>query len=155
MLGEHNYKTSNFIDMLIKQLSVFLENKSGRLAEALATLGDENINIKALTIADTAEFGIVRMIVSDPEKGFAILREKGFSTNLVEVITIATPSECGSFARALKILSDENISIEYIYAFSVADKAAIVLRTEDTDKALEAIKRNNMELLGRNELSNL
>ena len=139
--------------MLIKQLSVFLENKSGRLSEALSALGDENINIKALTIADTAEFGIVRMIVSDPDKGYKILREKGFSANLVEVISIATPSECGSFANALKILSDENISIEYIYAFSVADKAAIVLRTEDTDKALVAIRKNNMELLGGNEMN--
>jgi hypothetical protein len=139
--------------MLIKQLSIFLENKSGRLSEALSTLGDENINIKALTIADTAEFGIVRMIVSDPERGFSKLREKGFSANLVDVISIATPSECGSFANALKILSDENISIEYIYAFSVADKAAIVLRTEDTGKALEAIQRNNLELLGGNEMS--
>ncbi len=141
--------------MLIKQLSVFLENKSGRLSEALGTLGNENINIKALTIADTEEFGIVRMIVSDPEKGYTILREKGFSANLVEVISIATPSECGSFARALKILSDENISIEYIYAFSVANKAAIVLRTEDTGKALEAISRNNMELLGSNQMNKL
>ncbi len=141
--------------MLIKQLSVFLENKSGRLSEALSALGDENINIKALTIADTQEFGIVRMIVSDPEKGFSILRAKGFSVNLVDVISIATSSECGSFAVALKVLSDENISIEYIYAFSVADKAAIVLRTEDTDKALKAIQRNNMELLGGNEMSDL
>lgn len=141
--------------MLIKQLSVFLENKSGRLTEALGTLGDENINIKALTIADTAEFGIVRMIVSDPVKGYTILREKGFSANLVDVISIATSSECGSFAGALKVLSDENISIEYIYAFSIGDKAAIVLRTEDTDRALEVIKRNNMELLGGPEINRL
>lgn len=141
--------------MLIKQLSVFLENKSGRLAEALGTLGNENINIKALSIADTAEFGIVRMIVSDPDKGHRILIEKGFTANLVDVISIRTPSECGSFARALKILSDENISIEYIYGFSAGDKAAIVLRTEDTAKALEAIRRNNMELLGRSDIIDL
>lgn len=141
--------------MLVKQLSIFLENKSGRLAEALGNLGEESINIKALTIADTAEFGIVRMIVSDPEKGYEILRQKGFSANLVDVISIATPSECGSFARALKILSDEDISIEYIYAFSVGDKAAIILRTEDTERALEAIGRNNMDLLGGSEISDL
>jgi hypothetical protein len=141
--------------MLIKQLSVFLENKSGRLAEALGTLGNENINIKALTIADTAEFGIVRMIVSDPERGYDILREKGFSANLVDVISIATPSECGSFAMALKILSDEGISIEYIYAFSVAGKAAIILRTEDTDRAVAAIGRNDLQLLDENAINNL
>ncbi len=139
--------------MLVKQLSIFLENKSGRLAEALGTLGEESINIKALTIADTAEFGIVRMIVSDPEKGYRILQQKGFSANLVDVISIATPSECGSFARALKILSDEGISIEYIYAFSVGDKAAIILRTEDTDRAVESIGRHNMELLGGSQIS--
>ena len=141
--------------MLVKQLSIFLENKSGRLAEALGALGDENINIKALTIADTAEFGIVRMIVSDPEKGYGIMRQKGFSANLVDVISIATPSECGSFAKALKILSDEDISIEYIYGFSVGDKAAMILRTEDTERAVEAIGRNNMELLGGSEISDL
>jgi hypothetical protein len=141
--------------MLIKQLSVFLENKSGRLTEALGALGHENINIKALAVADTAEFGIVRMIVSDPVKGYTIMREKGFSANLVDVISIATPSECGSFANALRVLSDENISIEYIYAFSIGDKAAIVLRTEDTGRALEAIKRNNMELLGHSEINML
>jgi hypothetical protein len=141
--------------MLIKQLSVFLENKSGRLADALGSLGNENINIKALTIADTAEFGIVRMIVSDPQRGYDILREKGFSANLVDVISIATPSGCGSFAMALKILSDEGISIEYIYAFSVADKAAIILRTEDTALAIAAIERNNLQLLGESDINNL
>jgi hypothetical protein len=141
--------------MLIKQLSVFLENKSGRLTEALGALGDENINIKALAVADTAEFGIVRMIVSDPVKGYTIMREKGFSANLVDVISIATPSECGSFANALRVFSDENISIEYIYAFSIGNKAAIVLRTEDTERALGAIKRNNMELLGHTEINML
>jgi hypothetical protein len=141
--------------MLIKQLSVFLENKSGRLAEALGTLGNENINIKALTIADTAEFGIVRMIVSDPQRGYDILREKGFSANLVDVISIATPSGCGSFAMALKILSDEGISIEYIYAFSVAGKAAIILRTEDTARAVAAIGRNDLQLLGESAINNL
>jgi hypothetical protein len=141
--------------MLIKQLSIFLENKSGRLTEALSTLGDEDINIKALSIAETTEFGIVRVIVSDPEKGYRILREKGFSVNLAEVLSIATSAECGSFARALKVLSDEDISIEYMYAFSVGGKAAIVLRTEDTAKALDAIRRNNMELLGGSEMSDL
>ncbi|MFP4060704.1 MAG: hypothetical protein ACLFUC_09515 [Bacteroidales bacterium] len=141
--------------MLIKQLSVFLENKSGRITEVLSALGDETINIKALTVADTSEFGILRMLVSEPDKAYRILKNKEFSVNLTDVLMIATPCESGSFAKALKILSDKNISIEYMYAFSIGDKAALVMRTEDTDTAISAIQENNMELLNAKELNNL
>jgi len=141
--------------MIIKQLSIFLENKSGRLTEVLSTLGSEKINIKVLTIADTSEFGILRMIVSNPEKALGLLKEKGFSVNLTDVLSIATPCEAGSFAKALRVLSDKHISIEYMYAFSIGKKAAIILRAEDTEKAITAIKENNMDLLDAEELYNL
>lgn len=141
--------------MTIKQISIFLENKSGRLTEVLDTIGKENINIIALTIADTSEYGILRMIVSSPEKVYKILKEKGFSVNLTEVLSIKTPVEAGSFAKALKIFSDEGISIEYIYAFSLGDKAILVLRTEDREMALNAINKNKMSLINENDLYEL
>jgi hypothetical protein len=138
--------------MTIKQLSIFLENKSGRLTEVLETLGHEKINVTALTIADTSEYGILRLIVSDPEKAHRLLKEKGFSANLTEVLSITTPIEAGSFAKALRIFSDEDISIEYVYAFSLEKKAMIVLRTENTEKALAAIKKHGMELVKSSDL---
>lgn len=141
--------------MIIKQLSVFLENKTGRLTEVLTALGAEKINVKALTVADTSDFGILRMIVSEPERALHLLRDKGFSVNLTDVITIATPCEAGSFAKALALISKKNISIEYLYGFSIGQKAAIVLRAEDTQSALDALKSSKMDLLNAEELNNL
>lgn len=141
--------------MTIKQLSIFLENKSGRLTEVLETLGNEKINITALTIADTSEYGILRMIVSEPENAYKILKQKNFSVNLSEVLSISTPVEAGSFAKALRIFSDENISIEYVYAFSLGKKAIIVLRTDNTTVALDAIRKHKMELIKASDLYEL
>jgi hypothetical protein len=141
--------------MTIKQISIFLENKSGRLTEVLETIGKEKINITALTIADTSEYGILRIIVSSPEKAYKLLKEKGFSVNLSEVLSIKTPTEAGSFARAMRIFSDEGISIEYMYAFSLGANAMIVIRTENSDKAIEAIRKHKMELVKENDLYEL
>ena len=141
--------------MVIKQVSVFLENKSGRLVEVLSALGEEKINIKALTIADTSEFGIVRILVSNPEQAMSVLKARDFSVTLTDVIAIAAPAEAASFSKALKILSDKSISIEYLYAFSMGSKAAIIIRTEDIDKAIAAIKENNMDLLNAGELNEI
>ncbi len=141
--------------MTIKQISIFLENKSGRLTEVLETIGKEKINITALTIADTSEYGILRMIVSAPEKTYKLLKNKGFSVNLTEVLSIRTPAEAGSFSKAFRIFSDEGISIEYMYAFSLGNTAMIVLRTEDRDKALAAIQKNKMELIRESDLYEL
>jgi hypothetical protein len=141
--------------MIIKQISIFLENKSGRMVEVLSALGEEKINIKALTIADTSEFGILRMLVSKPEEALNILKDRDFSVTLTDVIAIAAPAEAASFSRALKILSDKNISIEYMYAFSMGTKAAIIIRTENIEKAIAAIRENNMDLLNAKELNEI
>jgi len=103
--------------MIIKQLSVFLENKSGRLAELTDILGEKDINMSALSIADTSEFGIIRMVVSKPEQALKILKENRFSVSLTEVLCLSIPNKPGSLSLALKILSDVDISIEYMYAF--------------------------------------
>jgi hypothetical protein len=145
-------KNLKFNPMTIKQLSIFLENKSGRLTEVLETLGKEKINVTALTIADTSEYGILRMIVSNPDKAHKLLKEKGFSVNLADVLSIATPIEAGSFAKVLRIFSDENISIEYMYAFAYHEKGVIVMRTDDRQKAFKVIEKKKMKIVSLEDI---
>jgi hypothetical protein len=138
--------------MIIHQLSVFLENKSGRITEVLEALGGENIRITALSVADTAEFGILRLIVSDPEKARELLKKNNFTVNLTDVISVMAPNEAKHYARVLKILSDIDISVEYTYAFSVGDKSIIILRCSNTEEAIKALKSHEMELLRASDL---
>ena len=133
--------------MSIKQLSIFLENKSGRLTEVLETLGQQKINIAAMSIADTSEYGILRLIVSNPLESLGLLKAKDFSVNLTDVIAIETPIEAGSFAKALKNFSEESISIEYMYAFSYHDKGVIVMRTDDRQKAFKVVEKKNLKVV--------
>jgi hypothetical protein len=138
--------------MIIHQLSVFLENKSGRITEVLEVLGEENIRITALSVADTSEFGILRLIVSDPEKARELLKKKSFTVNLTEVIMVMAPNEAKYYAKVLKILSDIDISVEYTYAFSVGDKSIIILRCSDTQQAITELKKHEMDLLKASDL---
>jgi hypothetical protein len=138
--------------MIIHQLSVFLENKSGRLTEVLEALGEENIRITALSVADTAEFGLLRMIVSEPEKAKELLKKRNFTVNRSEVISVIAPNEARHYARVLRILSDLEISVEYTYAFSTGDKSIIILRCSDTEKAIHALKNHEMKLLRASDL---
>jgi hypothetical protein len=138
--------------MIIQQLSVFLENKSGRLTEVLEVLGRENIRITALSVADTTEFGILRIIVSDPEKAKSLLKEQMFTVNITEVISVMAPDEAKYYAKVLRILSDIDISVEYTYAFSIGKKSIIVLRCSNNEKAIEALKAHEMELLKASDL---
>lgn len=135
--------------MKIKQLSVFLENKRGRLYEALKALADANINIRALSIADTSEFGILRMIVTDPEKAKEILEKNEFTVKLTNVIAMAVKDKPGGLAESLKYLYDANINIEYIYAFveKSGEKAVVVLRTENLDKTISILQEKDIKLL--------
>jgi len=141
--------------MNIQQLSVFLENKSGRLTEVLEALGHENIKISALSVADTSEFGILRLIVSDPDRARALLREKLFTVNITEVISIIAPNEARHYAKVLKILSDLDISVEYTYAYSIGDKSIIILRCSNTEEAITALKEHELELLRASDLYKL
>lgn len=138
--------------MIVHQLSVFLENKSGRLTEVLEALGKENIRITALSVADTSEFGILRLIVSEPEKARNILKEQFFTVSLTEVISVMAPDEAKYYAKILKILSDLNISVEYTYAFSSGSKSVIILRCSNTDDAIKALKEHEMELMKASDL---
>jgi hypothetical protein len=132
--------------MIIQQLSVFLENKSGRLAEVTQILSDNRINISAFSIADTAEYGILRMIVSKPEDAFKKLKEKGFAVHTTEVVCLIVPHEPGGLARALNILSEAKISIEYMYAFAIDNGAWVIIRTDSILQTIEVLQKHKLEL---------
>jgi hypothetical protein len=127
--------------MIAKQVTVFLENKSGRLNEVTHVLGEAGINISAFSIADTSDFGVLRMIVPDPEKAVEVLKANEFSVQTTRVVLMTTPNKPGSLAKALQILSDENIFIEYLYAFSMNEESAVVvIRPSEIEKCEEVLK---------------
>jgi hypothetical protein len=139
--------------MIIKQLTVFLENKTGRLNEVSQLLGSSGINMSAMTLADTTEFGILRMIVSEPEKALSILKDAEFSARLTEVICLSSPNEPGALARALDILSGESVFIEYLYAYSMDNKSAnIVLKPDNIQKCIEVLQKHKLELVSASEM---
>ncbi|KMQ50322.1 amino acid-binding ACT domain-containing protein [Chitinispirillum alkaliphilum] len=138
--------------MIIKQLTVFLENKSGRLTEVTEILSSANINISALSIAETSEYGILRLIVSDPEVAVKALKENLFSVNLTDVICLCIPNQPGSLMSAIKVLSNANVSVEYMYAFAKGDRAQAIIRCDDSDKAISLFSEHKMELLEESDL---
>jgi hypothetical protein len=141
--------------MKIKQLSVFLENKSGRLTEVTEALASANINISAFSIADTADYGILRMIVSKPEQAEQLLKAKGLSVQITEVIGLIVPNEPGGLHRALQILSSEGISMEYMYAFALSDRATVIIRTEAVQQTITALQKHKLELLKASDVYEL
>jgi len=141
--------------MIIQQLSVFLENKSGRLTQVLEVLGRENIRITALSVADTSEFGILRLLVTEPDKAKQVLKNNDFTVNITEVISVSAPNEAKHYAKVLKILSDRNISVEYTYAFTVDVKSIIILRCSNNHEAINELKSHEMDLLTSGDLYKL
>lgn len=135
--------------MFIQQLSVFVENKPGRLAFITNLLKDNDIDIRALSIADTRDFGIMRLIVNDPAKAEPVLKEAGCTVSLTNVIGIGIDDKPGGLAKAMDVLYANNISVEYMYAFiSKTDNTAyVILRVENNEKALEALKENEIGIL--------
>lgn len=141
--------------MTVHQISIFLENKYGKLNEVLSLLADANIRIIAATVADTTEFGIMRMIVSDPQRAYTILKENKVSTNLTDVLAIVTDSCAGSFANALNQFTKAGLSIEYMYCFSIQEKSILILRTNNRESAREVIRRQNIPHICESDLINL
>lgn len=128
--------------MTVKQLSVFLENREGRLNEVLGVLAKNEINIVALSLADTTEYGMVRMIVSDPQKGKEVLKDANMSAMITDVICIRVPHDTGSLAKAMDVLSDADVNVEYMYAFANGEDASAVVKTKNIDKAIKALLDN-------------
>ncbi|PWM46592.1 MAG: hypothetical protein DBX47_02090 [Clostridiales bacterium] len=135
--------------MSMFQVSVFVENKEGRLADITKVLADNNINIRALSIADTTNFGILRLIVDDPQKAEAALKANNFTVSLTHVIAIEIQDVPGGLLQALDVLNSANISIEYMYAFigSTEGKAAVVMRVEDRKTAAELFEKNGFKTI--------
>lgn len=127
---------------MVKQLSVFLENKPGRLAKMTRVLGQERIDIITLSISDTTNFGIVRAIVNNTDKALEILKNSGFTVNVAELMAVYVPDHPGGLAELLVLLEDKHISVEYLYSFvrKPGDKAMIVFKVEDVAAAEQMIR---------------
>ncbi len=139
--------------MVAKQLSVFIENRQGRLGEVLKVLKTNGVNILSLSLADTTEYGLLRLIVNNPELGKEKLAEDGFSTMLTDVIILQINHEAGSLQGLLQILSDNDVNIEYMYGLSIdGDEASVVLKTSDLEKADAVFTKNGVKTLSHKEI---
>lgn len=132
--------------MIIKQLSVFLENKSGRLSDVTKVLAQNDINISALSVADTSEYGILRLIVAQPEKAHEMLKDAGFSVSLTDVICLIIPHQAGTLFKAVEFLSTSNVSIEYMYAYATGDNASVIMKVSEVNVAIDTLIKNNFKL---------
>ena len=141
--------------MLSKQLSVFLENKSGRLTEVTEVLGRAGVNLSALSIADNSDFGLLRCIVSDPDKACEVLRQAGFAVKITDVIGFRCPNTAGSLAKVLRSLSDRGVFIEYMYSFSNGDCANVVIRPTDLEGCRAILEGTDVGILPSDELYKL
>ncbi len=136
--------------MFVKQLSVFIENKAGRLAEVTRILGENGINIHALSIADTTDFGILRLIVSDDEKACEVLKDAGMAVKITEVVAVPLEHKPGGLSEVLEKLNKLSISIEYMYAFvsrSEASRAMVILRLNQQNEGVERMKAAGIEIM--------
>lgn len=140
--------------MCVKQLNVFLENQYGRLAEVTGNLTKANIDIRALYIADTTAFGILRMIVDKPDEAINVMQEAGFAVSLTDVIAIAISDKPGTLDRALGVLSENEISLEYLYAFvgRASSDAVVVIRVDNYESALKILNDNDVKVLSAEEV---
>ena len=141
--------------MTVHQLSIFLENKFGKLSELLALLGSENVRIIAATVADTSEFGILRLIVSDPEKAYTIFQGHGVGANMTEVLAIKTDAEAGRFAEIISLFTQAGVSIEYMYCFSLDKQSIMIIRTNNKEAAFEVIRKHHIDHVNACDLINL
>ena len=143
--------------MKIKQLSIFLQNKMGSLAKPLEVLTVADVNIRAMCMADTSEFGILRLVVDDPEKGKEALEQNNFLVKMTEIIGVEMNDAPGGLTSVLKTIRDNNIDLEYLYAFThdKADKAILLLHADDIEKLIEVLQNSNITIVPSEEVYNL
>lgn len=143
--------------MKVNQLSVFIENKSGRLADVTHTLADNSINIRALSIADTIDYGLLRLIVDEPAAAKAALTEAGFTVALTEVVAIEIPDKPGGLAGVIDVFAESELNIEYMYAFVGAsgENAIVIFRIEKIDEAIPVLQSKGVRILTGDELHRL
>ncbi|MBQ7928033.1 MAG: acetolactate synthase [Methanobrevibacter sp.] len=143
--------------MKIKQLSIFLQNRMGSLAKPLEVLTVADVNIRAMCMADTSEFGILRLVVDDPEKGKEALEENNFLVKITEIIGVEMNDSPGGLTAVLDIIKDNLIDLEYLYAFThdKADKAILLLHSDDIDNLIDVLTKNNIPIVSADEVYNL
>lgn len=135
--------------MKVEQISIFIENKSGRLAEVTRILGEAGVNIRALSLADTSDFGILRLIVNEREKAKQVLKDRGFTVSKTEVVAVEVPDRPGGLSQILQSLDRESINVEYMYAFveRCGENAVIIFRFDETEKAIKALISSGFTVL--------
>ncbi len=143
--------------MVVKQISVFLENKEGRIKSAVNTIAKAGINIRALSIADSSKYGILRLIVSDNEKTKKILESENFIVKETKVLVVSVKDEPNGLNSTLEIFENEGINVEYIYAFvsSKSDEAIVVIKIEDYEKGINALKKENANILTKEDIDKI
>lgn len=138
--------------MFVKQLSVFMENRQGRLEQVTDVLRTQNINILSLSMADTTEYGMLRMVVSDPELAKKALREEGFSAMLTDVLAVKLEDQVGELHKLTHILCSQGLNIEYMYALASADRRAMIVKASDGETAGKAIQDGGLVLYTNEEM---
>lgn len=140
--------------MLVEQIAVFLENKSGRLAEITSVLADNGVNIRALSVADTADFGILRLIVDKVETAKDVLKKNGFTVGKTNVIAVEVEDKTGGLAKVLKSIHEAEINVEYMYAFvnKTNENAVLIFRFEKMDEAINSLQKDGFTILTREQI---
>ncbi len=143
--------------MRVEQIAVFLENRSGRLAEITSILAGNGINIRALSVADTADFGILRLIVDKVEAAEQALRAAGFTVGKTNVIAVEVPDRTGGLAMVLKSIKEANLNVEYMYAFvnKTGENAVLIFRFEEMDRAIETLLKDGFTILESQQIYNI
>jgi hypothetical protein len=143
--------------MKVEQISIFIENKSGRLAEVARVLGDQGVNIRALSLADTSDFGILRLLVDNTDVALRTLKQGGFTVNKTEVLAVEVPDQPGGLCNILQILDGAQINVEYMYAFVErnAGNAVIIFRFDEIDDAISALQDKGVSILTGEKLYSL
>lgn len=140
--------------MLVQQISVFVENKNGRLADITRVLQKNNIDISAISIADTANFGILRMIVNKPQEAVIAIRNEGYTVNTTDVLAVEVDDSPGGLNKVLEIIDNKDISVEYLYSFvrRPSKSALILFRVEEPDKVVKILKNAGIHMLNHDEV---
>lgn len=145
------------MNLKIEQISIFIENRSGRLAQITSALGESGVNIRAMSLADTSDFGILRLIVNDVDRAVEVLKKKGFTVRLSYVVAVEVKDQPGELGRFLTALEEAGLNVEYMYAFvqKSGEHAVVIFRFEDLDRAVDVIQRGGYVLLSRDRVLSL
>lgn len=141
--------------MLVKQLSIFLENKRGRFTEVAKLLGSVGINLTAFTVAENSDFGILRLIVSDIDKALDVLKAERYAVSVTDVVCLRCPNVPGSLAKVMEIITEAEVFVEYMYAFSQGEDANIVIRPDNLQRCVDVLRSNKLILLAASDLYKL